>query len=441
MLYRNAMKKLESWKASKTCQGVLVTGARQVGKTTLIRQFAKKHYKGLVELNFLELPNAAQTLNSATDVDDLLMRISVLAKKQVQPDETLLFLDEIQECQNMLTWVKFLSEKTNIDVALSGSLLGIDAFVNVRSIPVGFLQVIEMYPLTFNEYAAAFGLGTEVWGKVKECLDLGKEIPGYLHDALMRRFKEYILVGGMPSAVQAFVDTSQLPAARSVQREIVELYRADITKYVADATEARQIKMVYDAIPSQLNTPTKRFKYARIKKGLRFANLETSFDWLENAGIAIAATRVGQATYPLTLSEDLSSFKFFMNDIGLMTSLVLGDSTIEVVNGTTNINYGSIYEAFVAQELLACGFTPHFYASKKRGEVDFVIENKHLGKVLAIEVKSGKNYKRHSALSNLLESEEIEKAVVLHANNFERISKQRLYIPIYAACVAAENML
>ena len=190
--------------------------------------------------------------------------------------------------------------------------------------------------------------------------------------------------------------------------------------------------MVYESIPAQLNTPTKRFKYARIQKNLRFANLETAFDWLTSAGIALEATRVGELDYPLGMHEDRTAFKFFLNDIGMLTSRLMGTVDIDVINGKTDINYGSLYEAVVAQELIAHGMVPHYYASKKRGEIDFVVENQSTGAVTVIEVKSGKDYRRHSALTSLLESGEVERAIVLCNGNVQQ-ADGRLYIPVYAS--------
>ena len=432
MLHRKAEEKLADWKAHRSKQGLLLTGARQVGKTTLVRDFAARNYDSFVELNFVDSPNAARTLNAAANTKDLLFRISVLTQKEVTPGKTLLFLDEIQECQDMLTWVKFLAGDYGLDVVLSGSLLGIDAFVDVRSFPVGYLDVVEMFPLTFEEYCAACGLDLEVWNLLEETLHARKPVPAYLHEAFTRRFREYLFVGGMPDAVQAFVETSQVPPVRRIQNSIVDMYGADIAKYVSDPTEARQIKMVYEAIPSQLATPTKRFRYTRVGKNLRFSNLETAFDWLVGAGIAIEATRVGELVFPLGLSEDRTSFKFFMNDIGLMASQVMGDVSLEVLDGAGTVNYGSVYEAFVAQELRTAGFTPHYYSSKKRGEVDFAIEDKATGRVRLVEVKSGKDYKRHSALSKLIESGEAQDPVVLCNENYVEAAG-RCYVPVYAA--------
>lgn len=431
MLQRLATQQLLEWKQTKTKQALMVMGARQVGKTTLIRDFAAREYASVAEVNFFGNSRAVETLAAAKDVDDLLLRISALTDKTIIPNQSLLFFDEIQECQDMLTWTKFLAERMDVDIVLSGSLLGLDAYVQARSLPVGFLRKMALYPLTFQEFCHARGVVGSVWNAMENAVLTRTEVPDFIHEKLSSLFREYLLVGGMPDAVRAYVDSSQIGPVRGVQKDIVDLYESDIVKYVSDPLEARQIKMVYDSIPAQLNAPTKRFKYARLDRNLRFANLETAFDWLVSAGIAIEATKVGQVTYPLGLTEDRASFKFFLNDIGLLTSRFMGEVDLDIINGKTNINYGSLYEAVVAQELLAHGFTPHFYSSKKRGEVDFVIEDNH-GRSRVIEVKSGKDYRRHSALTTLLESNDAEDAVVLHNGNVE-LDGRRIYLPVYAA--------
>ena len=435
MLYRTALKQMQDWKATRSRQALMVMGARQVGKTTLIREFAAREYDALAEINFYENTAAVQTLAAATDVNDLMLRLSVLTGAELRPGKTLLFLDEVQECKDMLTWAKFLSEKTDLHVVMSGSLLGLDAYAGARSFPVGYLRKLTMYPMNFEEYCLSRGVQANVFGCMEQAVLAHEEVPDYIHELLMRRFREYLLVGGMPDAVQAFAGSAQIVPARNIQRDIFELYSDDIAKYVEDPTEARQIKMVYDAIPAQLNAPTKRFKYTRLGRDLRFANLETAFDWLVHAGIALEATRIGEPSFPLGLSEDRASFKFFMNDIGILTSRLMGNVELDVINGKTNINYGSLFESVVAQELTARGYTPHYYSSKKRGEVDFVIEDPSTGKTRLIEVKSGKDYQRHSALTGLLDAGDASDAVVL-CDGSVKASEQRVYIPVYAAHLA-----
>lgn len=432
MLKRSVMSELQEWKKNKTKQALLIMGARQVGKTTAVREFARDNYESVAEVNFYANGNAAAVLSAATDLNDLLFRLSIISDAEMIPGKTLIFLDEVQECPDMLTWVKFLAGDKGFDVILSGSLLGLDAFANARSLPVGFLNVASMYPLTLMEYCWSYASGEQLWSRMEECILSKTQIPDFIHASLMKRFREYLLIGGMPDAVAAFRENPQIVPVRRIQKSIVELYEADIVKYVHNPVEARQIKMAYDAIPSQLNSPTKRFKYARLGKNLRFANLEIAFDWLTSAGIAIEATRVGDPVFPLTLTEDRGSFKLFMNDLGLMASRIMSNVPLEVIEGRDSINYGSLFEAYVAQELLASGVTPHYFSSKKRGEVDFVIENSEKGLTRLIEVKSGKDYKRHSALSGLIENGCAKLPVVLYDGNV-RVAEDRVYLPIYAA--------
>lgn len=430
MFARNAMQVLESWKKDRSGQALMIMGARQVGKTTLVREFARLNYKDLAEINFYERPEAKSMLSEAKDTSDLLLRISVLAQKEIRAGETLLFLDEIQECQDMLTWIKFLAERTDLDIILSGSLLGLDSFVHVRSLPVGFLRKICVYPFSFEEFCRATGVPKSEWDAMASAVRAKDAVPDFIHNDLMARFRKYLLVGGMPDAVRSYVDAQQIVPVRNTQRAIVDLYKDDIAKYVEAPVESRQIKMVYEAIPGQLNAQTKRFTYARLGKNLRFANMETAFDWLQTSGVAIESTRVGEPTFPLGLSEDRRAFKLFMNDVGLLTSQLMGDVEMDVISGAP-VNYGSIFENYVAQELRAQGYAPHYYYSRKNGEVDFVIEDSRSGEVKVIEVKSGKDYKRHSALNNLMGSGAVKNATILHDGNVS-VDGGKLYLPIYA---------
>ena len=435
MLWRKVDGVLEAWERDRTHQAILLEGARQVGKTTAVRAFARREGLDLAEVNFLANPRAVETVSGALSADDLMLRLSVLTGKTIDPSSTLLFLDEVQECSDLLTWVKFLIERSSLRIAISGSLLGVGASSRVRSLPVGFLQRVRVNPLDFEEFCRAEGLPPDAWALAADRARALEPVPGYLHERLMALFRLYVLVGGMPDAVQAHVDSPQAGPFRNAQRAIFDLYEDDIAKYVEDPPEARQIQMVFESIPGQLNAPSKRFKYARLGRNLRFANMETAFDWLSAAGVAIEATRVGEPSFPLLLSEDRSSLKLFMGDVGLLTSRLMGEVELDVLNGRADVNYGSVFENAVAQELVALGLRPHYYYSKRNGEVDFVTEDPSSGEVTLLEVKSGKGYKRHSALSNLLRSEagreEPPRALVLCDGNVESRG-DRSYVPVYA---------
>nr|WP_236023596.1 AAA family ATPase [Bifidobacterium miconis] len=408
-----------AWKSLKTRQGLLVTGARQVGKTTLIRHFGAANYRHVAEINFIEMPQAVTTVAKATDVNDLLLRLSVLSGTQITPGETLLFLDEIQACEDMLTWLKFLAEMKGLDVIVSGSLLGIDVF-NVRSIPVGFLQTMRMYPLDFAEFCAACSLPASAMDTVSECLQGNRPIPDFLHDKFTDLWYKYLLIGGMPDAVQSFVDSSDINKVRNTQQAIFDTYEYDITKYVGAPVERRHIKTVYEMIPSQLNAENKRFKFSKLGENVRFAHMQTAFDWLANAGIALPTPRVQDPEYPLDAHDDLSSFKLYLNDVGLLTSRLMRSVDLDIINHRSTMNYGSIFENAAAQELSAQGFGLHYYNRSRIGEVDFVIQH-GLDSISLAEIKSGKDYTRHRAMNNLLATGNYSfaHAYVFHDGNVE----------------------
>lgn len=431
MLRRKVYEDIARWKTEKTTQGLLVMGARQVGKTTIIRTFASKHYKNVAEINFYQNTTAIETIDAAKDAADLLLRISALSRTEMVPGNTLIFLDEVQECSDILTLVKFLIEGTGFDVILSGSLLGLDSFPS-RSLPVGYLQTIEMFPLDFEEFCWARSVPETVFDQAKSACKDASSVPNYLNDMLIDEFYKYLLVGGMPDAVQAFIDDNDIVRTRNAQKAIVDLYEYDIVKYVEDKTEARQIEMVYEAVPIQLNSPNKRFKYTRLGKNLRFANLETAFDWLASAGIVLPTTKITEPLFPLKLSADSNAFKLYLNDVGLLTSQLMGDVTLDILNRRSAINFGSIFENVAAQEFRAHGFELFYYQTKNIGEIDFVLQTKS-GDVLLCEIKSGKDYRRHSALNNLLDTKNysITNALVFHEGNCEK-KGPITYLPIYA---------
>lgn len=431
MLKRKALDDIVQWKRTKTTQGLLVMGARQVGKTTTIREFAAAYYERTAEINFFQNENAVKTINEAKDAKDLLLRISALSRTELDPSNTLLFLDEVQECSNILTLVKFLIEETRFDVILSGSLLGLDSFP-ARSLPVGYLQTIEMFPLDFEEFCWARSVPADVISAAKNSVAKGEPVVDFVHELLIDEFYTYLLVGGMPDAVQAFVDSNDLMKTRNSQRAIVDLYEYDIVKYVSDKTEARQIELVYETVPMQLNAANKRFKYTRLGKSLRFANLETAFDWLESAGIVLPTRRVTEPMFPLKLSASNNAFKLYMNDVGLLTSQLMGDVDIDILNRRSTINFGSIFENVAAQEFRAHGFELFYYDRKEVGEIDFVLQDRS-GSIFLCEIKSGKDYRRHSALNKLLSTAnyQIDHALVFCDGNC--MAEDRIaYLPIYA---------
>jgi predicted AAA+ superfamily ATPase len=428
MLKRKAIEQFLRWKEAKNRQGLLVTGARQVGKTYLVRAFAAEHYERFAEINLVYDRKAATTLAGADNAADLFMRLSLLAKTELVPGKTLIFIDEVQENKEIVTAIKFLVEQNDYDFVLSGSLLGVE-LQDIRSVPVGYLDTVTMHPLDFTEFCAANGVVGDAFDIARKCLADRVSVPDYLHDSLMKLFYEYLIVGGMPAVVSEFCDSKNLQLVRDIQKNIITQNRHDISKYNREG--ALEIKNIYDLIPSELNNQNKRFLLKDMNERARFHRYQDKFIWLADAGVALPTYNVSEPVYPLKLSKASNLFKLFMNDVGLLTSTFMKDTTAAILNKNANVNYGSIYENAVAQELAAQEFDLYYYKNKKRGELDFIAESVQ-GTVFPIEVKSGKDFKRHNALNNILSSPEydIAEGFVLCDSNVLR-NGNTTYLPIY----------
>jgi len=430
MLKRKAYRAIERWKSTKTNQGLLVTGARQVGKTYIIREFARNHYAHFAELNLIENKKAADTLSAAENAADLFMRISILAETELIPGQTLIFIDEVQVCKEIVTSIKFLAEQTGFDFILSGSMLGVE-LKDIRSVPVGYLDTVVMYPLDFEEFCIANGVSGDALEAARDSVHDRVAVQDFIHERLLSLFHEYLIVGGMPAAVDAFCASRNIGTVRGIQENLILLNKQDISKY--NERDALIIKDIYDLIPPELNNQNKRFVLKDMNEHARYGRYQECFIWLTEAGVALPVYNANEPVYPLKLSQASNLFKLFMNDVGLLTSTFLKDTAIEILNKNPNVNYGSIYENVVAQELKASGFELYYYRNKKLGELDFLIETPD-GTVFPIEVKSGKDYKRHNALANVLGSDVygLREGFVLCENNIERNGKVT-YLPVYAA--------
>ena len=437
MLKRKIWSKLERFRVDGDKKTLLLTGARQVGKTYIVEQFAKAMYRSFVEINFVEDTTAKAIFQDVADEKDVLRRLTAYAQGKVIPGETLVFFDEIQECPEAVTYAKFLVGKGGCHYIYSGSLLGVE-IKNVRSVPVGYMDEEEMFPLDFEEFLEANGEGADVISEAKAAFGDRRVVDAFMHDRLMRYFKLYLVVGGMPAAVQKYVDRNDLAAVAAEQRFVIRAYRRDISKY--DPDHALRIREMYDLLPSELASENKRFKLSGAVPDGRFARVEDGFLWLKNAGVAIPAYCVEEPKPPLRLSEKRNLFKLFANDVGLLAAMYAEGIQLRILAGESSLNIGAVYENAVAQELKAHGFSPYYYHSKKRGELDFVVEN--AGRTMPIEVKSGKDYKRHNALRNVLADDNypIDEAIVLSNENMERVGKIT-YAPVYMAMFIVPDAL
>ncbi len=411
---------------SSSNKALLVTGARQIGKTYSIREFGKT-FKSFVEINFIEQPEVAAALAGAKDSQDFLLRLSAVTQQKLIKGDTLIFFDEVQKFPDVVTTIKFLVDEGSYRYILSGSLLGVE-LRDLRSVPVGYMDIKDMFPLDFEEFCRAIGINETVLESIRQAWNLKTPVDEYIHSRMMEVFRLYLIVGGMPAAVKQYIETNNLQNVLAEQQAILRLYRKDIAQY--DPDNKLYIDDVFNLIPPELNAKNKRFILKHLNEKARFEQYANSFLWLTHAAVAIAVYNVEEPKTPLLLARSRSLMKLFQNDVGLLAAQYANGIQLRIINGEKDINFGSIYENAVAQELYAHGFTPYFYNNKKRGELDFVIEQD--GKVLPIEVKSGKDYEVHRALSNILDCGEYDlpEAVVLNNDNLMR--KGRLiYAPVY----------
>ena len=434
MLKRKIDSYLEHFFQRKT-QALLITGARQTGKSFSIRQFGTSHYENFVEINFVEMPEAANILSGAKNSKDILSRLSLLTTKKLVPGKTMVFFDEVQECPKIVTAIKFLVEEGSYRYVLSGSLLGVE-LNDLRSEPVGYMDVKEMFPLDIEEFLEALGVSSHVIKNIRDAWEKRVPVDDFIHNQLLNLFKLYLIVGGRPAAVQKYIDTNNLQTVMEEQQAIVRLYKRDIAKY--DKNHKLYIEEIFDLIPPELNAKNKRFILKNLNENLKFSRYENSFLWLKDAGVALPTYNVEEPVVPLKLSRSRNLFKLFQNDIGLLASQYADGIQLRLLNEEKGINFGSIYENVVAQELRAHGFELYYFNSKKQGELDFVIE--YQGKVLPIEVKSGKDYQRHNALTGVMANVDyqIPEAIVFSHANVRHVGKIT-YLPIYMVAFLERN--
>ena len=437
-MYRKAIFKLREWNKNSK-KALLITGARQVGKTYIIREFLKKEYgeQNYVEFNLFDNELAKETLDNSKNSKDLLFRLSALADKPMIKGKTVIFLDEVQVCSNIITTIKFLVNEGSYKYILSGSMLGTE-IKDIKSIPVGYMDSFQMYPLDFEEFLIANGLNTSVLDKLKKNFESLTPVDDIVHDRLIDIFHLYLIVGGMPAVVQKYLETNNLKNVVEEQNAINRGYRQDISKY--DIENKLYIKEIFDLIPSELNNQNKRFIMKNLNEGLKFNRYENSFLWLKDAEVTLPVYCADEPKTPLMLSKSRNLFKLFLCDVGLLASMYMDNNLqLKILNKDKDINFGSIYENAIAQELASKGFDLYYYKSNKFGGIDFLIENN--GVVIPLEIKSGKNYKKHNALDNLLSSDyNIPKAYVLSNNNIE-VNKNKIYLPIYMIMFFAKSQI
>lgn len=435
MLYRKIEKDIEGYLRAEDDRIMILEGARQIGKSFIIREVGKKLYDNFIEINFAEDDEGPKIFKVIGTTEGFYFTLSsVYGEKLDRYENTLIFLDEIQHYPQYLTLLKFFREDRRFRFIASGSLLGI-TLRETTSIPVGSIIRKNMYQLDFEEFLIANGFGQEALNTLRTKLMNRESLDESLHDYIMNLFRRYLLVGGLPAAVNEYLDSHNIVKVRNVQENIRSLYEVDATKYEKDSNKTLLIRRIYNMIPSQLENKKKRIiiKDIQNKIGDRFDNYLEEFEYLISSGTALEVSAISNPKYPLAESAHKNLMKLYLNDVGLLTMLLYKNSIRPVISDEDSVNLGSVYESVVAQELKAHGHKLFYYDNKQRGEVDFLIDDYSSTTILPIEVKSGKDYTRHSAMNNLLKVRDYDIASGLVLSNSREIKTvgNVSYMPVY----------
>lgn len=433
MLYRKIAATIEAHLKSGSDKILLIDGARQVGKTYIIRHVGKQCFENFIELNMVEDSLGERLFANTKTVDDFYLQVSMLAGQKMKAREnTLIFMDEIQAYPHLLTLLKFLRDDNRFTYIASGSLLGV-TLSETTSIPMGSIRKIRMFPLDFEEFLYANGMNEMTISVLRKKFETRESLDEGMHSKMMDLFRKYLLVGGLPDAVNSFLADRNIQLVREIQSEIHDYYAADASKY--DAERKLKIRRVYDMIPSNLENKKKRVVAQKIenKKGKTFADYQDEFEYLISAGIALNVQAISTPVFPLIESSGKNLLKLYLNDVGILSGILYGTNIRAILDDERSINLGSVYECVVASELIAHGHKLFYYDNRNKGEVDYLIDDYDSLSAVPIEVKSGKDYTVHSALNTFVKNEDyhIKKAFVLSNAREITTNGKITYLPIY----------
>ena len=435
MLYRKITTYIENYLKSDTNKILVLEGARQIGKSYSIREVGKRLYRNFIEINFVEDDEGDQLFKNIHKKEDFYLTLSMIAGKNLSNrSDTLIFLDEIQHYPQYLTMLKFLREDNRYRYIASGSLLGI-TLQDTTSIPVGSIIRKEMFQLDFEEFLIANGFGTDAIEMLHSAYENRQSLSEEHHRHVMDLFRRYLLVGGMPDAVNTYLDTHNIVKVREVQNGIRSLYADDASKYEKEHSKKLLIRRIYEMIPSQMENKKKRIVAQEIrgKEGDRFSQYQEEFEYLVSSGISLAVHAISNPHFPLSESLQKNLLKLYLNDVGLLTGILYQNNIRPVLDDVRSINLGSVYESVVAQELRAHGHKLFYYDNRKQGEVDYLIDNHTTMSAHPVEVKSGKDYTVHSALNNLLKNPDYNILAGTVISNERQIYQDGkiTYMPVY----------
>ena len=435
MLYRKITSYIEDYLKSDTDKILILEGARQIGKSFSIREAGTRLYPNYVEINFVEDDEGDQLFKNIHKKEDFYLTLSMVAGDRLSGrDDTLVFLDEIQHYPQYLTMLKFLREDGRYRYIASGSLLGI-TLQDTTSIPVGSIIRKEMFQLDFEEFLMANGFGTEAIAMLRHSYENRQSLTEEHHNRVLDLFRRYLLVGGMPDAVNAYLDTHNIVRVRDVQDNIRSMYADDASKYEKEHSKKLLIRRIYEMVPSQMENKKKRIvaQDIRGKEGDRFAQYQEEFEYLVSSGISLAVHAISNPHFPLSESLQKNLLKLYLNDVGMLSGMLYHNNIRPILDDVRSINLGSVYESVVAQELRAHGHKLFYYDNRKQGEVDYLVDDYTAMSAHPIEVKSGKDYTVHSALNNLLKNPDynIQAATVISNEREIRQDGKITYMPVY----------
>lgn len=433
MLYRKIEVLIKEHLRTDSKRILLIDGARQVGKTFIIRYVGQQLFENFIEINMAEDSLGDQLFAKVKTVEDFYLQVSMIAgRKMDKKENTLIFIDEIQAYPHLLTMLKFLAQDDRFTYIASGFLLGV-TLSHTPSIPMGSIRKVRMFPLDFEEFLYANGMNQFVIDSLRSKFEKRESLDENLHNKMMDFFRKYLLVGGLPDAVNAYLETQNIQRVRDIQSEIHEYYAADASRY--DQERKLKIRRIYDLIPSNMENKKKRIVAKRIeeKKGKTFSDYQDEFEYLISAGIVLNVQAISDPHFPLIESQDKNLLKLYLNDVGILSGILYGNNIRAILDDNCSINLGSVYESVVASELIAHGYKLFYYDNRSKGEVDYLIDDFASLSAVPIEVKSGKDYTIHSALNTLVTNKDyhIEKAFVL-CNQRQITHKGKItYLPIY----------
>ncbi len=438
MLKRKIEQRLLEWKNTEARKPLIVKGCRQCGKTFSVVDFAKKNYKHVVYLNFFENPDYASVFSGSLEIDNIIMMLSALLGNEAvfEAGQTVLVLDEIQDCPEARTALKFFRIDGRFDVIGTGSLLGVKGYgKEPKSIPVGSETVIDMYPLDFEEFLWANGITEPIIESLKKCLREEIPVPEALHNRMRQLLLQYTVVGGMPDAVQTFVNTKQMDEVLRIQRDIVRSYEDDMVKY-AERQDKSRIKECFQSIPKQLSKENKKFQYSVVKKGSTASKYAGSLQWIEDAGIISRCYNLSITELPLDGNAEEDVFKVYMRDCGLFVSMLEDGTQFDILQGNLYAYKGAIFENLIADMFAKMGRKLYYYHKDSGLEVDFVIRYK--GKCTLVEVKAVTgNTKSTKTILRHPEKYHVDSAIKLGEYNVGR-NEQTLTLPLYMAFLLRE---